>query len=213
MRSSLVSYRIWKASNQKATSDDNVTQRTFIWRGLGLSLTTETKHGNFAESFNNFQVSCVKQCTQRLWVAGRCANLVTDTGQDSVWEQNNFYWTSLLQRFWDCQFECVNKANTNCSPVNRPTLTHLNILIYLNIILAALIQATHTEIFHTLTYTEVKELNSIFPQSELWMIHRRSCWPRGLRRRSAAVRLLGSRVQIQLRAWMFVSCVCCVLCK
>jgi hypothetical protein len=29
--------------------------------------------------------------------------------------------------------------------------------------------------------------------------------------RSPAARLLGLRVQIPLRAWMFVSCVCCVL--
>jgi hypothetical protein len=38
-------------------------------------------------------------------------------------------------------------------------------------------------------------------------------WTRGLRRRSAAARLLGLRVRIPLRASMFVSCVCCVLCR
>jgi hypothetical protein len=39
----------------------------------------------------------------------------------------------------------------------------------------------------------------------------RSQWPRGLRRRSAAKRLLGSWVRIPRGAWMFVSCVrlCC----
>jgi hypothetical protein len=31
-------------------------------------------------------------------------------------------------------------------------------------------------------------------------------WPRGLRRRSAAERLLGSWVRIPLGAWVFVSC-------
>jgi hypothetical protein len=35
-------------------------------------------------------------------------------------------------------------------------------------------------------------------------------WPCDLRRRSAAARLLGSRVRIPLKAWMLVSCVCCV---
>jgi hypothetical protein len=35
----------------------------------------------------------------------------------------------------------------------------------------------------------------------------------GLRRRSAAICLLGLRVPIPLSAWMFVSCVCCVLCR
>ena len=38
-------------------------------------------------------------------------------------------------------------------------------------------------------------------------------WPRDLRRRSAAAWLLGSKVRIPLRAWMFVSGACCVLCR
>ena len=36
-------------------------------------------------------------------------------------------------------------------------------------------------------------------------------WPRGLRRRSAAARLLRSWVRIPPGAWMFVCCECCVL--
>jgi len=36
-------------------------------------------------------------------------------------------------------------------------------------------------------------------------------WPRGLRRRSAAVRLLGLWVRIPPGTWMFVCCECCVL--
>ena len=39
----------------------------------------------------------------------------------------------------------------------------------------------------------------------------RSQWPRGLRGRSAAARLLRSWVRIPPRAWMFVLCDCCVL--
>jgi len=39
----------------------------------------------------------------------------------------------------------------------------------------------------------------------------RSRWSCGLRQRSAAARLLRSRVQISLRSWMFVSCVYCVM--
>jgi len=39
---------------------------------------------------------------------------------------------------------------------------------------------------------------------------RRSQWPRGLRRGSAAVPLLGLRVRILPGAWMFVSCERCV---
>jgi len=39
----------------------------------------------------------------------------------------------------------------------------------------------------------------------------RSQWPRGLRRRSTAARLLRSWVRIPRGAWMFVCCECCVL--
>ena len=39
----------------------------------------------------------------------------------------------------------------------------------------------------------------------------RSHWPRGLRNRSAAARLLKLRVRIPPEAWMLVSCECCVL--
>ena len=40
---------------------------------------------------------------------------------------------------------------------------------------------------------------------------RRSQWPRGLRRRSLAARLLRLWVSIPTGAWMFVCCECCVL--
>ena len=39
----------------------------------------------------------------------------------------------------------------------------------------------------------------------------RSQWPRGLRRRSAATRLLRLQVRIPPVAWMSVCCECCVL--
>ena len=39
----------------------------------------------------------------------------------------------------------------------------------------------------------------------------RSQWPRGLRRRSSAARLLRMWVRIPPGAWMFVCCECCVL--
>ena len=45
----------------------------------------------------------------------------------------------------------------------------------------------------------------------LGMIVCRSQWPRGLRRRSSAARLLRLWVRIPPGAWMFVCCECCVL--
>jgi hypothetical protein len=44
-----------------------------------------------------------------------------------------------------------------------------------------------------------------------YLLNCRSQWPRGLRRRSAAARLLRSWVGIPPRAWMFVCCEYCVL--
>jgi len=38
-------------------------------------------------------------------------------------------------------------------------------------------------------------------------------WPHDLRRGSTTSHLLGSRIRIPLRAWMFVSCICFVLCR
>jgi hypothetical protein len=51
--------------------------------------------------------------------------------------------------------------------------------------------------------------NLIKPCVTVWM--GRSQWPSGLRSGSAAACLLGLRVQIPPRAWMFVCCECCVL--
>ena len=45
----------------------------------------------------------------------------------------------------------------------------------------------------------------------IYFHHCRSPWPHGLRRGSAAVRLLRLWVRIPPGAWMFVCCECCVL--
>ena len=62
-----------------------------------------------------------------------------------------------------------------------------------------------------------------FTERKMWLLifstacayhskkNRRSQWPRGLRRRSAAARLLGSWVRIPPGTWTFVCCDCCVL--
>ena len=54
-------------------------------------------------------------------------------------------------------------------------------------------------------YDNVSLFTAVIP------INCRSQWPRGLRRRSAAARLLRSWVRIPPGAWMFVCCECCVL--
>ena len=52
-------------------------------------------------------------------------------------------------------------------------------------------------------------LSEIFRETKVKLC--RSQWPHGLRRRSAAARLLRSWVQIPPGAWMFVCCECCML--
>ena len=47
--------------------------------------------------------------------------------------------------------------------------------------------------------------------SGLWFLQSRCQWPHGLRRGSAAARLLGLRVWIPPGKWMSVFCECCVL--
>ena len=65
--------------------------------------------------------------------------------------------------------------------------------------------ATYSEIFQTSLNTYQLENYNIL------LHYRRSQWPRGLRRRSSAARLLRLSVRIPPGAWMFVCCECCVL--
>jgi hypothetical protein len=55
------------------------------------------------------------------------------------------------------------------------------------------------------------EWNTVYQLMEISKTVWRSQWPRGLRRRCAAARLLRSWVPIPPEAWMFVCCECCVL--
>jgi hypothetical protein len=63
---------------------------------------------------------------------------------------------------------------------------------------------------HSLMTPESKALRGIFwpKRDDSW-----TRWPRGLRRRSATAWFLESRVRIQLRSWMFVSCVYMLCCS
>jgi hypothetical protein len=58
-------------------------------------------------------------------------------------------------------------------------------------------------------YKTINSLNII--NTILYYEMLRFQWPRGLRRGSAAARLLRSWVRIALGGWMFVCCECCVL--
>jgi len=74
----------------------------------------------------------------------------------------------------------------------------MNFLIFL-------IRFSHTKACRS--YRSVRNDTIFF----LIYVYNRSQWPRGLRRRSTAARLLGLWVRILPVAWMFVCCECCVL--
>ena len=70
------------------------------------------------------------------------------------------------------------------------------------------------ECFHLFTFRKITKLLAeriFFPIMPVAGMPSRSQWPRGLRRRSAAARLLRSWVRIPPGAWMFVCYECCVL--
>jgi len=54
-------------------------------------------------------------------------------------------------------------------------------------------------------------LKNVKPYKACWIEKRRSQWPRGLSRASAAARFLGLRIRISPGARLSVSCECCVL--
>jgi len=69
---------------------------------------------------------------------------------------------------------------------------------------------------HGVTYQKTKLRKSL--PWDIQISHKKKyrpiiCVPCGLRRMSITAWLVGSRVRIPLRAWMFVSCVCFVSCR
>ena len=70
---------------------------------------------------------------------------------------------------------------------------------------------SHSKWWQMYVFWTTKSPHSSLFLGHVPMLYRRSQWPRGQRRRSAAARLLRSRVRIPPGAWMFVCCECCVL--
>ena len=69
----------------------------------------------------------------------------------------------------------------------------------------------HYLFVHTLVYIKFYKLICTVWTWKIPAPIRRSQWPRGLRRKSAAVHLLRLWVRIPQEAWMSVCCKCCVL--
>ena len=63
-------------------------------------------------------------------------------------------------------------------------------------------------------FTQFRITIQLLPYNVIYLSKRTNCrfqWPRGLRRRSLAARLLRLWVRIPPGAWIFVYCECCVL--
>jgi hypothetical protein len=76
------------------------------------------------------------------------------------------------------------------------------------------ISTTDTRLFacrSCVSYASRHEVTSDSCQIKITTLYLEPEWPRGLRRGSAATRLLGLWVPIPPGAWMSVSCECCVL--
>ena len=89
------------------------------------------------------------------------------------------------------------------------------VLNYLDLILRRSNSTLEFSLFRKPTYTDIIiPFNSCHPKERIFSAVRflisRSQWPSGLRRGSAAARLLGLRFRIPPRAWMFVCFECCV---
>jgi hypothetical protein len=68
--------------------------------------------------------------------------------------------------------------------------------------------------FSFVLWIKVSNWLRVTANHEILVLYIRNCrsqWPRGLKRRSSAARLLGLRVRIPPKSWMPVSCECCVL--
>ena len=71
--------------------------------------------------------------------------------------------------------------------------------------------ATYTAKYMVRCYADFTSVDGRQHFVPIMITNCRSQWPRDLRRRSAAARLLGSWVRIPPGAWVFVCCECCVL--
>ena len=103
----------------------------------------------------------------------------------SLWKRNNYHLRTLLQ-LW--MFIAQNYENVYSVQMDVQCIERYSNKTYGN-----------RQVRH-------------FDEKQLVRLHLcRFQWPRGLRRRSAAARLLRSWVRIPPGAWMFVCCECCVL--
>jgi hypothetical protein len=112
------------------------------------------------------------------------------------------WWCNVVSLFWQSKLAC-GSAMVSYLRLGSVFLSHLHF--------------SSPYFFHYHPFTQQHSLFAEFPSFRfLFALLSRSRWPRGLRRRSAAVWLLGSRVRIPLRAAVCLSRVficCVVLCR
>ena len=110
--------------------------------------------------------------------------------------------------FWNL----LRKRDTNCHP--HPPQKKDNIPVYTQLVLTC----GNSAFFHKICtdsnkgyWSQNSSSRFVVFGNKVCLLIGRSQWPRGLRRRSAAARLLRSWVRIPPGAWKFVCFECCVL--
>jgi hypothetical protein len=113
----------------------------------------------------------------------------------------------------DLENKCGAGCRRFCNIMVKQYYLHvIEINICVNIIWICKVFLTSIGLgFPKVQFEESEWFEPIFMWSRI--VLGRSQWSFRLRCSSAATRLLGSRVRIPLRAWIFICCVCCVLCR
>jgi hypothetical protein len=105
---------------------------------------------------------------------------------------------------------CRQLSSSHTCPISRDGPCHTVSELYFG----ALVSLLHSPTAFQMRQYHVNEgpHNYVCYRFTVMYTKNRSQWPRGLRCRSAAACLLGLRVRIPLKSWMFVSCIYMLYC-
>ena len=119
-----------------------------------------------------------------------------------------FFYTETLLYVSAFKGPSSGSTDTFHKPSQQSTCSNVNIRLKERRIICCMAVVKHVPVFQcelicvSMYYSVIYENNKPTGRSQ---------WPRGLRRRSLAARLLRLWVRIPPRAWIFVCCECCIL--
>jgi hypothetical protein len=125
---------------------------------------------------------------------------------------------------WGLKFYLLHLVSLACCTNNLIVLLPFHVLsigpAFLGLHICILYITAETAVGHYIRTEIYLYVSPKYPHCNVWCIHYHYVslsfwqpqWPCGLMRRSVAAHCWDREVRIPLRAWMFVSCVCFVLC-